>query len=99
MNLAATHPGENQARRRGILAMTLIEVIGILAVLAVLSAMLLPALVRQIDKLVSDQEVATLQSFGNALPRSIMRNRYIPGPTDWTNNIAAELGMPPASTT
>ena len=74
-------------------AFTLIEVIGVLALIAIAAALVLPMLVRQIDKSVSDQEIATLQSFGNALPQSIMRTRDIPGPADWMTNIAAELGM------
>ncbi len=82
-----------KSSRRNQAAMTLIEVIGVLAVLAILSAGLLPALIRQLDKAVADQENAALKSFGDALQRSILRNRYIPGPDDWASAIATELGV------
>ena len=73
--------------------MTLIEVIGVLAVIAILAAVVLPALIREIDKAVADQETANLQAFGNALQRNILRNGYIPGAADWLTNVATELGM------
>ncbi|MGA2660685.1 MAG: type II secretion system protein [Verrucomicrobiota bacterium] len=75
--------------------MTLIEVIGVLAVIAILAAVLLPALIKETDKVVADQETASLQSFGDAFQRNVMRYRRIPGVAgfDWATNIAAELGV------
>jgi type II secretory pathway pseudopilin PulG len=79
--------------------MTLIEVIGILAVIAILAALLLPALIKEIDKVVADQEKASLQSFSGALQSCIKRSRRIPGAAgyDWATNISAELGLDLAS--
>src|SRR5580765_4859035 len=81
-------------------AFTLIELIGVLAVLAILAAVLVPALIRQMDKLAGDQESAALKSFGDALQQSIMRltpahptNHYIPSHTDWASTVATELGV------
>src|SRR5437879_4180674 len=74
-------------------AMTLIELIGVLAVLAILAAFLVPALIRQADKIAGDQESASLKSFSDALQSSIERNRYIPSDTDWATNVAKELGV------
>src|SRR5260221_7536370 len=90
MILQKSQNGPKQRSRQGF---SLIEVIGVLALIAVLAALVLPVLVRQIDKTVADQEVTTLQNFGTALPQNIMRNRYIPGPSDWMTNLATELGM------
>jgi type II secretory pathway pseudopilin PulG len=73
--------------------MTLVEVIGVLAVLAIFAAVLLPALIRETDKVVADKETANLQAFGNALQQNIMRNGYISGAADWLTNVATELGM------
>ena len=72
---------------------SLIELVGVLAVLAILAAVLAPALLKQTDKLVADKETATLQSFGDALQRSILRNRSSITSSDWTNIVATELGM------
>src|SRR6266542_2765424 len=59
-------------------AFSLIEMIGVLAVIAILAAVLVPALIRQMDKIAGDQESASLKSFGDALLQSILRNRVIP---------------------
>ena len=73
--------------------MTLIEMIGALAVLAILAAVLVPAFVRQMDKMASDQELASFKSMSDALQQSIIRNRYIPSYTNWAPVVATELGM------
>jgi type II secretory pathway pseudopilin PulG len=78
-----------------------LEMIGVLAVISILASVLVPPMVRQMDKTAGDQESAALKSFGDALQQSIMRQRYIPGPAnwDWATNIAAELGADVASVT
>src|SRR5439155_12286214 len=56
-------------------AFSLIEMIGVLAVIAILAAALAPSFVRQMDKSAGDQESAALKSFVEALQQSIMRQR------------------------
>src|SRR5438552_857859 len=73
-------------------AFSLIEMVGVLAVMAILAAALVPALIRQMDRIAGEQESAALKSFGDALQQSILRKRYIPSASDWATNIAAELG-------
>src|SRR5882672_7418118 len=73
-------------------AFTLIEVIGVLAVIGLLAAALVPALIRQMDRIAGDQESAALKACGDALQQSVIRNRYVPGAADWATNIAVELG-------
>jgi prepilin-type N-terminal cleavage/methylation domain-containing protein len=80
-------------------AFSLIEMIGVLAVLAILAAALVPPFIRQMDKVAGDQESAALKSFGDALQQSIMRKRYIPGSAEWAAQIATELGAEVASVT
>jgi prepilin-type N-terminal cleavage/methylation domain-containing protein len=74
---------------------TLIEMIGALAVMAILAAALLPALIKHTDKLVADQETATLQALGTALQNNVLRTRSIPPPdnTAWVAVVTNELGM------
>src|SRR5439155_9058443 len=80
-------------------AFSLIELVGVLTVVAILAAALVPALIRQMDRIAGEQESAALKSFGDALQQSIMRNRYIPSGSDWATNIATELGVDIANIT
>src|SRR5439155_851822 len=80
-------------------AFSLIEMIGVLAVIAILAAALATSFVRQMDKTAGDDESASLKSFGDALQQSIMRNRYIPSDTDWVSVVATELGVDTAAVT
>jgi len=76
--------------------MTLLELIGVLAILAILAAALVPVLIKSTDQIVANQETAMLQVFNNALLRSVQRNRYVPGltgATNWAYTLATELGM------
>src|SRR5437667_2856534 len=63
-------------------AFSLIEMIGVLAVIAILATALAPSFVRPMDKTAGDQDSAALKSFGDALQQSIMRNRYTPSDAD-----------------
>ena len=52
-------------------------------------------MVRHTDKLVADQEVATLSSFANGLQQYILTNRKIPDHTTWYSAIATNMGASP----
>lgn len=83
-------PQSHRGNSRGF---TLIEMIGVLAILAVAAAMVMPALVSQTDSAVASAEVATLQSYAAALQNNIMRNRTIPSATNWIPVVATEMGQ------
>jgi prepilin-type N-terminal cleavage/methylation domain-containing protein len=80
-------------------AFSLIEMIGVLAVIAILAAVMVPSLIRQMDRIAGEQESAALRSLSDALQQRILRNRYIPSSTDWATNIATELGAEVANVT
>jgi prepilin-type N-terminal cleavage/methylation domain-containing protein len=71
---------------------SLLEMIGVLAVMGVLAAMVLPLLIRSIDRVVSERETAHLESFESALQQSIMRTGTIAAPANLPDQIATELG-------
>ena len=72
---------------------SLIELVCVLAVIGILAGMLVPALIRQLDKIAGDQESAALKSFSDALQQSIMRNRYIASYDTWASTVSIELGV------
>ena len=87
------------APRKSHLAFSLIEMIGALAVIAILAAILVPPFVRQMDKVAGDDEGAALKSLADALQQSILRKRSIPSHTDWAWTVATELGVDMAAVT
>lgn len=72
---------------------TMIEMIGVLAIVAVIAALLVPISLRHLDQVASEQEMARLQALGGALQQSILRTRSIPSPTNWASVLAAQSGM------
>jgi type II secretory pathway pseudopilin PulG len=80
-------------RRRPRSGFSMIEMIGVLVVVALLVVALALVALRSLDLAFSRQEGATLQTFAVALQNSILRNRYIPGPGDWSSVIATEAGV------
>jgi type II secretory pathway pseudopilin PulG len=73
----------------------LLEVIGVLAVLAILATVIFSATTKSVNSVMSKQERATLQAFANALQNSVLRTRYIPGSNDWYQAVANEMGLSP----
>jgi len=67
--------------------------IGILAVLAILAAVIVPMLVKEMDKAVANQERAALNSFSAALQQYILNTRVIPNQTTWYPAVASQLGL------
>lgn len=67
--------------------------IGVLAIIAILAAVLVPSFVRQMDKVAGDQENVVLRNLSDNLQTSIRRHRYVPGASDWSSVIAAEAGL------
>src|SRR2546430_14061204 len=86
-------PMHREKRRRSPQAMTLVECIGVLAIMAVLAGLMLPAMIRHLDGIASEQETAILKKLGVALQDSIRRNHYIPAYTNWASVVATEAAM------
>lgn len=75
---------------------SLIEFVGVMAVLAILAAMTAPLLVRQSDKGALAKEVSELSSISNALCMDIIRNKAMPDETTWHNVAANWMNRPAA---
>jgi prepilin-type N-terminal cleavage/methylation domain-containing protein len=74
-------------------AFSLIEVIGVLAILAVVAAVLTPNLARRISRLNGEKEDETLLVLAEGLKRYVRTYQSIPGATSWVTNVAAVTGL------
>ena len=73
-------------------AWTLIELMGVLSLLAILSAVLVPVMVRELDRIARALEVREMSVFASTVEQGIRRQRQIPDATGWAGFVAAELG-------
>ncbi len=76
-------------------AFTLIECIGVLAVLAIVGAAISPAVLRQMDQAARTKETADLTAISNALVLQILSNQRIPTEATWADEVAAWNQIPP----
>lgn len=86
-------PASARCRR---VAFSLIEMIGVMAVIAILVAILLPHWIKRIDLRVRTAEVATLVTVSNALSQQVLRGVALPSDATWTQAVAG-FSLLPAS--
>lgn len=77
----------------------MIELIGVLAVIAVLAGMMIPSAIRILDQIASEREVALLGNLGNAFQKAIVRAHSIGPLADWPSLVATEAGLPTTEVT
>jgi type II secretory pathway pseudopilin PulG len=87
--------GAKASRSRDIFAFTLIEIIGALAIVAILASLIVPVIVRQIDRAAWDAEVTNCGAISNAIVLQVLRNKTVPGTNTWAFDTAAWLNMSP----
>src|SRR5437867_1058302 len=71
----------------------LIEMIGVLAVMAILALALAPILIKQLDQIAGDKEASQLKAFADAFRQGVLQTKSIPNATGWYTNIATVLGF------
>lgn len=74
-------------------ALSLIELIGVLAVTAVVAVLVISASLRYLDGVARDQESSRLKALGEALRGSILRLSYIPTGSNWVAVVAIQSGL------
>jgi len=72
----------------------LIEIIAVLAIMAVLVGVVAPSVIRRIDRAAWTKETADLNTFADALNQSIIRTKTIPSYTNWASTVASQMSLP-----
>jgi len=75
---------------------SLIEFIGVLAILAILGAVIAPNLIRQIDMAERDAEVEALRTLESGLRQYVRREKMIPDVQTWAEAVASQINRPAA---
>jgi type II secretory pathway pseudopilin PulG len=75
-------------------AFTLIEAMGVVAVIAVLAAVLAPSVIRRVDRAASTRETAELQAIADSYTQYVLRTKTVPGPNTWASVVASEMSVP-----
>lgn len=75
---------------------TLIEMIGVMAVIAILASAIAPSIVDMAVKAKAEKEAISLKSLGDSLHQSILQTKSIPlaATANWVNAIAQENNLP-----
>lgn len=73
-------------------ALSLLELIAVLAVIGIFTAVLLRAIVREIDQRYVRDERAVLKNYSDALVRAILHHSTIPYTNTWAETVAVETG-------
>lgn len=79
------------------LAFSLIEMIAIMALLAIVASATVPMLVKQADDVAESTEVANLKVIAEAFRGAVAQTRSIPDPAQWATFVASKVGLPVSS--
>lgn len=85
----ARGPGASGCRSRGF---SMIEMLGIMAIVALLALAIVPMLLSELDRLARQQEETSLRRLAEGIEKYVIRNQIIPDHTGWAAAVAAALG-------
>jgi prepilin-type N-terminal cleavage/methylation domain-containing protein len=71
---------------------SLIEMIVVLAILAIVLTTVAVSFVKRMDRIVNQRETANLKKMGAAFKRSVEVSRYVPSAGTWVDTLATQLG-------
>ncbi|MBL9134257.1 MAG: type II secretion system protein [Verrucomicrobiales bacterium] len=74
-------------------AFTLIEMIGVLTLVAILAAVFTPSLAQQLSRANASKEESMLTTLTDGLLASIAAQQSIPGPNTWVSRVASMTGL------
>ncbi|MBL9135022.1 MAG: hypothetical protein JNK85_04095 [Verrucomicrobiales bacterium] len=92
MNASAVTVGAGGTQTSRQAGFSVIELVGVLAIMAILAVALIPALMKGYDRVARENESRALESMGNGLRGHILRFQNIPSHTNYSTQLATELG-------
>jgi len=78
---------------------TLIELVGVLAIIAILAAVVTENILERMKRQMRQTEASNLATFADAMRKSIARTKSVPGAGDLPARIATELSLPGSKVT
>ncbi|MGK0190516.1 MAG: prepilin-type N-terminal cleavage/methylation domain-containing protein [Verrucomicrobiales bacterium] len=87
MNIARSSP-------QGRAGFTLLEMLGVMAIISIIASMTVPSIVARINRASSTKESKALAAIAEALEDKILGDKSIPGEATWAQLIADELDVP-----
>jgi len=75
---------------------TLIEMVGVLAIMAILAAVIVPPVFQQINRAAAEAEGQSLHAISRGLTAWIRASASIPAPSAWVSAVVSATAMPPA---
>jgi len=73
---------------------TLIEMIGVLTIISILAAIVVPNVFKQIDRVNSDAESRSLTALAGEFEQFILEKKQIPSSANWTTSLAQVSAVP-----
>jgi prepilin-type N-terminal cleavage/methylation domain-containing protein len=73
---------------------SLIEMIGVLAIIAIVASVITPNLARRISRINGEKEDDTLAVLGDGLARYVKSYQVVPGANTWVTNVSTMTGLP-----
>jgi len=77
----------------------LVESIAVLAIMAVLTATLVPSFIKRIDRATWTKETTELSAIADSYTLQILRTKTIPSHTNWASAIASQMSLPVSAIT
>src|SRR6266496_2790332 len=78
---------------------TLVETIGVLAVIVVLVVVVAPSVVRRVDRAAWTKETADLRAIADSYTQYILRTKTIPGTNTWASSVSDQMNLPVSAIT
>jgi type II secretory pathway pseudopilin PulG len=78
---------------------TLVQIIAVLALMAILVTAAVPSVIRRVDQAARTRETTDLNTIADSYTQYVLRNKKVPGTNDWPTAIAGHMSLPVSAIT